>query len=214
MWPQSEETVQLLNGADEGDAGAVNRLMNRHRDALKRLVRMRMDRALARRVDASDVVQDVMFEASRRLNDYLREPKMPFHLWLRQLAKDRIIDMHRRHREAQRRSIDREQPLESPQFADRSSMNLAAQLRDNELTPAAENIRRELRARFLTAIEQLSEDDRDVILMRHFEELGNGEVAEALGLSAAAAGMRYLRALRRLRVILGDSPSAMSIPAP
>ena len=128
MWPQSEETVQLLNGADEGDAGAVNRLMNRHRDALKRLVRMRMDRALARRVDASDVVQDVMFEASRRLNDYLREPKMPFHLWLRQLAKDRIIDMHRRHREAQRRSIDREQPLESPQFADRSSMNLAAQL--------------------------------------------------------------------------------------
>ena len=214
MWPQSEETVQLLNGADEGDAGAVNRLMNRHRDALKRLVRMRMDRALARRVDASDVVQDVMFEASRRLNDYLREPKMPFHLWLRQLAKDRIIDMHRRHREAQRRSIDREQPLESPQFADRSSMNLAAQLRDNELTPAAENTRRELRARFLTAIEQLSEDDRDVILMRHFEELGNGEVAEALGLSAAAAGMRYLRALRRLRVILGDSPSAMSIPAP
>jgi RNA polymerase sigma-70 factor (ECF subfamily) len=214
MWPQSEETVQLLNGADEGDAGAVNRLMNRHRDALKRLVRMRMDRALARRVDASDVVQDVMFEASRRLNDYLREPKMPFHLWLRQLAKDRIIDMHRRHREAQRRSIDREQPLESPQFADRSSLNLAAQLRDDELTPAAENIRRELRARFLTAIEQLSEDDRDIILMRHFEELGNGEVAEALGLSAAAAGMRYLRALRRLRVVLGDSPSAMSIPAP
>ncbi|MFK7817508.1 MAG: sigma-70 family RNA polymerase sigma factor [Planctomycetaceae bacterium] len=212
MWPQSEETVQLLNGAEGGDTGAVNRLMNRHRDALRRLVRLRMDRALARRVDASDVVQDVMFEASRRLNDYLREPKMPFHLWLRQLAKDRIIDMHRRHREAQRRSIDREQPLESPQFADRSSLNLAAQLKDHELTPAAENIRRELRSRFLTAMEDLSEDDRDIILMRHFEELGNSEVAEALGLSAAAAGMRYLRALRRLRAILGESPSSMSVP--
>ncbi len=212
MWPQSEETVRLLNGAEGGDAGAVNRLMNRHRKALKRLVNMRMDRALARRVDASDVVQDVMFEASRRLNDYLREPKMPFHLWLRQLAKDRIIDMHRRHREAQRRSIDREQPLENPQFAGRSSMNLAAQLRDAELTPAAENIRRELRERFLVALEHLSNDDRDIIMMRHFEELGNGEVANALGLSAAAAGMRYLRALRRLKAVLGDSPSSMSIP--
>lgn len=207
MWPQSDETVQLLNGAEAGDAGAVNRLMNRHRDALRRLVRMRMDRALARRVDASDVVQDVMFEASRRLNDFLREPKMPFHLWLRQLAKDRIIDMHRRHREAQRRSIDREQPLENPQFAGQSSMNLAAQLRDHELTPAAENIRRELKERFLIAIEQLSEDDRDIISMRHFEGLGNGDVAEALGLTSAAAGMRYLRAIRRLRTVLGDSPS-------
>lgn len=214
MWPQSEETVQLLSGAEGGDIGAVNRLMNRHRDALKRLVRMRMDKALARRVDASDVVQDVMFEASRRLNDYLREPKMPFHLWLRQLAKDRIIDMHRRHREAQRRSVDREQPLESPQFADRSSLNLAAQLRDHELTPAAENIRRELRTRFLTAMEQLSEDDRDMIFMRHFEELTNSEVATSLGLSAPAAGMRYLRALRRLKAILGESPSAMSVPRP
>lgn len=214
MWPQSEETVRLLNGAGGGDAGAVNRLMNRHRDALKRLVRMRMDRALARRVDASDVVQDVMFEASRRLNDYMREPKMPFHLWLRQLAKDRIIDMHRRHREAQRRSVDREQPLESPQFGDQSSMNLAAQLRDAELTPAAENIRRELRERFLVAIEQLSEDDRDIILMRHFEELEPGEVAQALGLTSAAAGMRYIRALRRLKAVLGDSPSSMSIPTP
>lgn len=214
MWPQSEETVQLLSSAEGGDPGAVNRLMNRHRNALRRMVRMRMDKALARRVDASDVVQDVMFEASRRLNDYLQEPKMPFKLWLRQLAKDRIIDMHRRHREAQRRSVDREQPLESPQFADRSSLNLAAQLRDHELTPAAENIRRELRVRFLTAMEQLSEDDRDMIFMRHFEELTNSEVATALGLSAPAAGMRYLRALRRLKAILGDSPSAMSIPKP
>ena len=214
MWPQSEETVRLLNGAGDGDAGAVNRLMNRHRDALKRLVRMRMDRALARRVDASDVVQDVMFEASRRLNDYMRDPKMPFHLWLRQLAKDRIIDMHRRHREAQRRSVDREQPLESPQFGDQSSMNLAAQLRDAELTPAAENIRRELRDRFLVAIEELSEGDRDIILMRHFEELEPGEVAQALGLTPAAAGMRYIRALRRLKKVLGDSPSSMNIPAP
>lgn len=212
MWPESEETIQLLNGAEGGDAGAVNRLMNRHRDALRRLVQLRMDRALQQRVDASDVVQDVMFEASRRLNDYLQDPRMPFHLWLRHLAKDRIIDMHRRHRGAQRRSVDREQPLEKPQFGDQSSLDLAAQLRDHELTPAAANIRRELQQRFLEAIEHLSEDDRDIILMRHFEELGNSEVAEALGLSPAAAGMRYLRALRRLRGVLGDSPSMSEGP--
>lgn len=214
MWPQSEETVQLLQGAEGGDTGAVNRLMNRHREALRRLVHLRMDRALQRRVDASDVVQDVMFEASRRLDDYLSEPRMPFHLWLRQLAKDRIVDMHRRHRAAQRRSVDRERPLDRPQFGDQSSLDLAAQLRDPELTPAAQNIRRELQQRFLEAIEHLSEDDRDIILMRHFEELGNSEVAEALGLSPAAAGMRYLRALRRLRGVLGEPESSAGSDEP
>ncbi len=209
MWPQSDETVQLLSGARSGDPGAVNQLMNRHRTALKRLVRLRMDRALARRVDASDVVQDVMFEASRRLDDYLRDPRIPFHLWLRQLTRDRIVDMHRRHRAAQRRSVDREEHSGAGGDGDRSSPDLAARLADHELTPAAANMRRELQERFLEAIEQLSEDDRDIILMRHFEGLGNSDVATALGLSPAAAGMRYLRALRRLREILGEA-----LPAP
>jgi RNA polymerase sigma-70 factor (ECF subfamily) len=132
---------------------------------------------------------------------------MPFHLWLRQLAQDRMIDMHRRHRGAQRRSLDREQSLASPQFADQSGFDLMGQLADHELTPAAASIRKELEARFLLALEQLDEEDRDILLMRHFEQLGNSEVAEALGLSAAAAGMRHLRALRKLRAILGDRPS-------
>lgn len=207
MWPQSEETVELLNGAENGDDGAVNRLMNRHRGALRRLISIRMDRAVARRVDASDVVQDVMLEASRRLNDYLCDPPMPFHLWLRQLAKDRIIDMHRRHRVAQRRSVDKERPLDPPASPGNSSPDGAAELPDDVLSPLAENMRRELHDRFIIAIEQLSEDDRDIILMRHFEELSNSEVAQALGLTAPAAGMRYLRALRRLRAVLGDSAS-------
>jgi DNA-directed RNA polymerase specialized sigma24 family protein len=83
--------------------------MDRHREAVRRMIQMRLDQAVARRVDASDVVQDVMLEASQRLTGYLQNPSMPFHLWLRQLAKDRIIDMHRRHRAARRRSVDREQ---------------------------------------------------------------------------------------------------------
>ncbi|MEX0702557.1 MAG: sigma-70 family RNA polymerase sigma factor [Planctomycetales bacterium] len=210
MWPETDETQRLLGEVRDGAAHAVDRLIERHRPALRRLVQARLDRAVQRRVDASDVVQDVLVEAHRRLDDYLRDPRMPFHLWLRHLAQDRIIDMHRRHRAAQRRSVDREQPLHSPQFADRSSLDLAAALRDHELTPAAATIRRELEQRFLAALDELGEDDREIILMRHFEHLGNGEAAAALGISPPAAGMRYLRALRRLRAILGEPPSQSS----
>lgn len=207
MWPDSDQTQELLKNAGDGDASAVNRLLERHRVSLRRMVQFRLDRALAGRVDASDIVQDVLLEANQRLADYIRDPKLPFHLWLRQLARDRIIDMHRRHRAAQRRSVDRERSLAAAEYADRSSMDLAAMLKDQELTPAAENIRRELQRRFLEALDELEEDDRDVILMRHYEHLSNTEVAAALGLSQPAAGMRYLRALRKLRSILGEHPS-------
>ncbi len=207
MWPDSEQTQQLLQTARTGDESAMNALMNRHRDALRQMVQMRLDKAIAARLDASDVVQDVLVEANHRIQDYLANPTMPFHLWLRQLAKDQLIDMHRRHRVAARRSVDREQPMNAA-FADQSSMDLAAQLKDHELTPAAATIRKELERRFQAALDELNEDDREVMLMRHQEHLSNSEVAEALGLSQAAAGMRYLRAVRRLREILGgDHPS-------
>jgi RNA polymerase sigma-70 factor (ECF subfamily) len=202
----SNSDDDLLREAAAGSADAVNRLLERHRDALRRAVGLRLDRRLARRVDASDVVQDVLLEASRRLPEFVREAKMPFGVWLRQLARDRIVDMHRRHRAAGRRSIDREQPLAGGGFADRSSFDLASQLRDRELTPAAATIRRELHRRFLSALDELSDEDREVILLRHVEHLGNTEVAQALGLTPPAAGMRYLRALRRLRTILGEPP--------
>lgn len=103
--------------------------------------------------------------------------------------------------------MDRERPLTAPEFADRSSLDLAAQLRDPELTPAAATIRRELEHRFLAALDQLGDEDREIVLMRHVEHLGNSETAQALGITPPAAGMRYLRALRKLRGILGDRPS-------
>jgi RNA polymerase sigma-70 factor (ECF subfamily) len=205
-WPESQETQELLRQVGSGDGDAVNRLMERHRQALRRMVQLRLDRALGARVDASDIVQDVLWEASRRLSDYLRDAKVPFHLWLRELAKDHVIDAHRRHRKAQRRSVDREQAL-APRFAEHSSLDLAAQLRDNELTPAAATIRKELERRFLAALDQMEEEDAEIVLMRHFEQLSNTEAAQALGLSPAAAGMRHLRAIRRLRAILGEQPS-------
>jgi RNA polymerase sigma-70 factor (ECF subfamily) len=127
---------------------------------------------------------------------------MPFHLWLRHIAKDHVIDAHRRHRQAQRRSLDREQPIVPAVLADHSSYELAGQILDQEPTPASAAIRQELQRRLDTAIAALDDDDREVILMRHGEQLSNQEVATTLGLTEAAASMRYLRAVRRLRAEL------------
>ncbi len=207
IWPGDDPVHTLLELARSGDRDAMNRLLERYRPAVRRLIRFRLDRGIARRIDASDVVQDVLLEASQRLQEFLEGSSMPFDLWLRQLARDRMIDLHRRHRQAQRRTVDREQPIAAA-FPDRSSIQLAAVLQDPELTPAAANIRRELERRFQEALERLDEDDREIIVMRHFEQLGNQETAFALGLSPAAAGMRHLRALRRLKTILSSAPKS------
>jgi RNA polymerase sigma-70 factor, ECF subfamily len=202
MWPSREETDNLLERVRQGDAEAVEQLFGQYREPLRRVVDLRMDPVLGRRVDASDIVQDVLIEANQRLVDYLKNPAMPFHLWLRHLAQDRIIDTHRRHRLAQRRSVDREQPITKPAWADESSNSLVAQLIDTERTPASEAIQAELARKLASAINELSEDDREIILMRHQEQHSNQDVAALLGLSEAAASMRYLRALRRLRTVL------------
>jgi RNA polymerase sigma-70 factor (ECF subfamily) len=201
MWPESSKTQELIQQAQGGDAAAVDELLARHREPVRRMIGLRLDRAVAPRVDASDIVQDVLLEASRRLGEYLRDPSMPFHLWLRCLAQDRVIDAHRRHRKAQRRSVDKEKRLHK-EWADRSSMELAAQLIDRELTPATAALRHELEGRFQEVLEELGDDDREIILMRHFEQLSNQEVAQTLGVTEAAAGMRHLRALRRLKTLL------------
>jgi RNA polymerase sigma-70 factor (ECF subfamily) len=202
MFEERPETADMLAQVRQGDAGAVDRLLTAHRDPLRRMIGLRLDPALAARLDASDVVQDVLLEAHRRLSDYLRNPTMPFYLWLRHIARDHLIDAHRRHRRAQRRSLDREQPLVPARLDDQSSFELAGQLLDQEATPASAAIRHELQKRLDRAIGELDEADREIILMRHGEQLSNQEVAAALGLTEAAASMRYLRAVRRLRSAL------------
>jgi RNA polymerase sigma-70 factor (ECF subfamily) len=194
-------TLVLLDRARRGDAGAVNGLLERHREAIKRMIDRRMDRGVQRRVDASDIVQDVLLEANRRLGEYLSNPTMPFQLWLRHMARDRLIDAHRRHRVAASRSVDREVPLAADD--DRSGVQLAGVVADRELTPAAAATWHELERRFAAAVEALDEADRQIVLLRHFEHLSTAEAAEVLGLSKPAAGMRYLRAMRRLRTLLG-----------
>jgi len=199
---EPQPTLVLLERVRRGDATAVNHLLARHRAAIRRLIDRRMDRVVQRRVDASDIVQDVLVEANRRLGDYLANPTMPFQLWLRHMARDRLIDAHRRHRVAASRSLDREVPIADD--ADRSLPGPAVQITDRELTPAAAATWHELERRFAAAVELLDEGDREIVLLRHFEHLSTAEAAEALGLTKPAAGMRYLRAMRRLRLLLED----------
>jgi len=198
---EPEPTLALLDRARLGDRAAVNGLLERHRAAIRRLIDRRMDRVIGRRVDASDIVQDVLIEANRRLRDYLANPTMPFRLWLAHMARDRLIDAHRRHRVASTRSVDREVPMAASGDDDNAADPVAG-LADRELTPAAAATWRELVRRFAAAVEQLDEADREIVLLRHFEHLSTAEAAEALGLTKPAAGMRYLRAMRRLREFL------------
>ena len=204
MWPEKIQTEQLLNQAKGGDASAVNQLMDRHRNSLRQLIRMRLDQKIQKRIDVSDIVQDVLVEANRRLTVYMDNPVMPFHLWLRQIARDRIIDAHRRHRVSARRSVDREQALVAPRGYDNSSMQLAGLLGDNQLTPAAEALQKEMARKVEEAITKLEEKDCEIIVMRHYEQLSNQEIAAILNLTEPAASMRYLRAIRRLKAILND----------
>lgn len=200
--PDPQPTQVLLDRVRDGDEAAINGLLARHREAIKRMIDRRMDRVVQRRVDASDIVQDVMLEANRRLGDYLANPTMPFQLWLRHMARDRLIDAHRRHRVAANRSVDREVSLSAGGGDDRSAADVVAGIADRELTPAAAATWHELERRFAAAVEQLEDDDRQIVLLRHFEHLSTADAAAALGLSKPAAGMRYLRAMRRLRVLL------------
>ncbi len=211
IWPVSDQTDALLIAAKQGDAQAVNRLLEKHRGPVRRLVEMRLDKKVQRRVDVSDVVQEVMVEASGRLEKYLADPVMAFHLWLRQIAWDHIIDTYRRHRVSAKRNMDREQPMSVPGGNDQSTTELAIQLCDPAMTPAAAAMQHEIAKSVEAAIERLNDQDREVIIMRHYEHLSNLEIAEVLKLNPPAASMRYLRAIRRLRELLdiqgGDGDS-------
>ena len=207
IWPDGDVTAELLVNVRGGESLAVEQLMDRHRNSLRRMIQLRLDQRLMQRMDVSDVIQDVLMEANRRLKDYLANPVIPFHLWIRQIAKDRIIDAHRRHRVSAKRSIDREQPHTGKGPPDQSTMELANQFRDQALTPAAAATQRELAEQIESAVQLLRENDREIILMRHYEQLNNQEIAQSLGLTEPAASMRYLRALKRLREVIEGLPT-------
>jgi RNA polymerase sigma-70 factor (ECF subfamily) len=196
--PDTDRLIQLARG---GDASARDRLLARHRSRLRRMVRLRLDPRLGPRVDPSDVVQEALAEADRRLGEYLRQPPLPFYPWLRQIAVDRLLDLRRRHLRAHKRSVAREEPgvLALP---DESAAELAARLIDLGSSPSRHLLREELRQRVRAAVGRLSADDREVLVLRHLEQMPVQEVAAVLGAGEGAVRMRLVRALARLRDLL------------
>lgn len=195
------DTDELLRRAEHGDGQARQAVLVRHRERLKQMIAVRLDRRLAARVDPSDIVQDVLLEAARELDDYLRQRPVPFYPWLRQLAWDRLIELHRRHLHAKRRSVKREQPL-APHLSDESAMQLADRVLARQSSPSDRAIRSELRTRVRTALDQLGERDREVLVLRHLEHLSTREIAAVLGIREGTVKVRHLRALERLRALL------------
>jgi RNA polymerase sigma-70 factor (ECF subfamily) len=193
----SEQTEHLLEQVRSGDHGAVDRLFARHRDYLCQFVQLRLDPKLRPRVDPSDLVQEAHLEAVRRLSDYLQETGMPFRLWLRQIAHDRLLKARRYHLGTARRSLQLEMPL-----PDGSGGLLAQQLFATGSSPSQRLGRRELEERLQEALAQLPQTDREIVLLRTIEGLSYQEVGYLLTIEPAAARKRHGRALVRLHKII------------
>ena len=196
---QARELEQLRAGGDE----AVAALFSQYEDRLRKMVNYRLDRRLYGRVDAGDVLQEAYLEAARRLGDFLKRPTVPFFVWLRQITSQVLIDNHRRHL-AKMRNANQEVRIHRGAYVQASSLSLAAQLVGNLTSPSRVAMREELLEQLREALDGMDELDREVLALRHFEELTNNEVAEVLGLQKAAASNRYVRALKRLKGILEE----------
>ena len=173
------------------------------------MVALRLDRRLQGRVDASDVIQEAFLEASTRLPDYLRQPDMPFFLWLRFLTGQKVMELHRRHLGAQMRDAGREISLYRGSLPEASSVALAAQLLGHDTRPSEAAIRAERKIRLQEALNSMDPLDREVLALRHFEQLTRAETAQVLGIEEAAAAKRYVRALKRLKEILAGMPGGL-----
>jgi|WetSurMetagenome_2_1015567.scaffolds.fasta_scaffold34344_4 RNA polymerase sigma-70 factor, ECF subfamily len=193
------DTQNLLELARGGDQNTFEELFNRHRGQLRKAIAMRMDRRVAARVDASDVLQETYLEAFRRLPKYLHQNEMPFHLWLHWIAREKVLSMHRRHLGAEKRAVTYEAPLLP---ADSSATFVSAVIAGREPSPSQALANTELAERLRLALGQLDDDERDLILWRHFEQLSARDTAQLLQISEAAASKRYIRAVERLRTIL------------
>jgi RNA polymerase sigma-70 factor (ECF subfamily) len=201
---ETDDSARLLERLRAGDPAAVGELFARHRDRLRRMVEVRLDRRLQGRVDASDVIQDAHLEVAERLADYLTDPKLPPFLWLRLVVGERLAKLHRTHLGAQMRDAGREVSIFREALPAASSAALAAHLLGKHTSPTQAAVRAERLLRLQEAINTLDPMDREILSLRHFEELSRAEAAQALGIEEAAAAKRYVRAMKRLKDLLGE----------
>ncbi|HEV2947269.1 MAG TPA: sigma-70 family RNA polymerase sigma factor [Gemmataceae bacterium] len=196
------DTDTLIRKARQGDSVARGELLTRHRSRLRHLVAYRLDPRLAARIDPSDVVQEALADASRRLSDYLEHQPLPYYPWLRQLALEKLLKLHRRHITAQKRSVTREEEL-IPPLPDESALELAGHIMARS-QPLGHLLRMELRQRVQAVLARLAPRDREVLVLRHVEQMSGRDMAAVLGVSPGAVRVRHLRALQRFQYLLGQ----------
>jgi RNA polymerase sigma-70 factor, ECF subfamily len=209
MAGNSSETNRVLEQAAQGDGQILGRLLARHQERLRRMVALRLDRRLQGRIDPSDVIQEAYVEASARLDEYLRDPDVPFFLWLRFLAGQKLVTLHRHHLGVRMRNAAQQVSLYHGSLPEASSAAMAAQLVGHEARPSEAAIRAETKARLQEALDRMDPLDREVLALRHFEQLSRAEIAQVFGVTQAAAAKRYLRALERLKLVLEDFPGGL-----
>jgi RNA polymerase sigma-70 factor, ECF subfamily len=209
MATNSSETKRLLHRAADGDKDSWGALLTRHEDRLRRMVAFRLDQRLQGRIDVSDVIQEVYVEASSHLAEYLQQSAMPFFLWLRGINANKLLELHRHHLGTQMRDAGREVSLYRGTLPETTSAALAAQLLGHATRPSEAAIRAEVKIRLQEALNTMDALDREVLALRHFEQLSTREAAQVLGIHEKTAGKRYLRALKRLKDILASMPGGM-----
>jgi RNA polymerase sigma-70 factor (ECF subfamily) len=204
-----DRTDSILGSARDGDRRALDELFARHHDRLRRMVDLRLDRRLRGRLDPSDVLQEAYVEVVSRVDDYLRDPKLPPFLWLRLIVGERLTRLHRHHLGVQARDAGREISFHRHPVPAASSAALAAQLLGRHTSPSHAAIRAERMMRVQEALASLDPIDREAVALRHFEQLSRAEAAQVLGISEAAAAKRYIRALKRLEGVLAAMPGGL-----
>jgi len=209
MADEPPNTEPLLARAAAGDVAAWGELLTAHQERLVRMVAFRMDPRLRGRIDASDVVQEAFVEASAHREDYFRRPP-PLFLWLRGVVSNKLLEVHRHHLGTRMRDAKRELRLDAPQASDDTSAALCARLTAGLTRPSVAAVRREVRTRLAEALNEMDPTDREVLALRHFEQLTSAEAAQVLGIQERAAAKRYLRALERLRDILSAMPGGLT----
>jgi RNA polymerase sigma-70 factor (ECF subfamily) len=206
MTTNSEEITELLRRGVAGDQQAIADLWDRYQERLLRLVKLRMDRRMQGRVDASDVLQEAFVDFASRAEEYANDPSMPFFLWLRYLTGQRLQLLHRHHLGTMMRDAGREVSIHRGPMPQATSISLAAQLlgRFTSVTQAVQ--RTEMRVMLQEAINSMDDIDREILALRHFEELSNTETAQVLGIKRSAASSRHIRAIKRLKEVLQGTP--------
>jgi len=210
MTDQNErDDDDLLLRLEGGDERALTELFARHRERLRRMIRLRLDRRLQGRIDSSDVLQDAYLEVARRSREYLAEPDMPPFLWLRFLTGQTLQALHRHHLKVQMRDAGQEVSLRHLAAPQANSASLAEMLLGRLTSPTRAARRAEMQLRLHAVLNTMEPMDREVLALRHFEELSNSEAALVLGLSKTAASNRYIRALGRLKEMLKAIPGLL-----